>query len=529
MSAPPHLSRIAILVERDALSLWVMALAKALESRIGAEIAVVVSDLAGGSGEPAFGTLLNLETLVVRRGRACWSDRITPDCLGKYRQRAIGAADLIVDLTAAGVASPSIPILRPTFQDRLGEAGLAGLLLLGITPEIVVERMEPGGDAPRELVHGVASLEAAAGIGGGMEAVWSRLLLMLLAAIEKRGMVSPMREPPQKPARAVRRRDLVRYSARLLAATAARAAYRLCFHGPHWRIGWRITDAANDVWNRRDLAGVTWNVLRDPVDHFYADPFPFIRDGRRYIFFEALDHRTQKGIIACSVFGADGKPGPAVPIIEEPWHMSYPFVFEAEGATWMIPESSLSGEITLYRTTDFPLRWERHATLVDNVEAADATIVSHGGKLWMFAVTRQDIGGYSDTLAIWMADRLTGPWRPHGGNPVLIHDRLARPAGHMLHRDGALLRPVQDCRNGYGAGLGLARITRLDEEHFEQVVETWLKPGPGWPGRKLHTLNRFGDLEVIDGGVFRPKWESAARLIDRLYEPVSTTPQAVRA
>ncbi len=158
MSAPPHLSRIAILVERDALSLWVMALAKSLESRIGAEIAVVVSDLAGGSGEPAFGTLLNLETLVVRRGRACWSDRITPDCLGKYRQRAIGAADLIVDLTAAGVASPSIPILRPTFQDRLGEAGLAGLLLLGITPEIVVERMEPGGDAPRELVHGVASL-----------------------------------------------------------------------------------------------------------------------------------------------------------------------------------------------------------------------------------------------------------------------------------------------------------------------------------------------------------------------------------
>ncbi|OJU68999.1 MAG: hypothetical protein BGO05_23445 [Rhizobiales bacterium 63-7] len=506
-----------------------MALAKALESRIGAEIAVVVSDLAGGSGEPAFGTLLNLETLVVRRGRACWSDRITPDCLGKYRQRAIGAADLIVDLTAAGVASPSIPILRPTFQDRLGEAGLAGLLLLGITPEIVVERMEPGGDAPRELVHGVASLEAAAGIGGGMEAVWSRLLLMLLAAIEKCGMVSPMREPPQKPARAVRRRDLVRYSVRLLAATAARAAYRLCFHGPHWRIGWRITDAADDVWNRRDLAGVTWNVLRDPVDHFYADPFPFIRDGRRHIFFEALDHRTQKGIIACSVFGADGKPGPAVPIIEEPWHMSYPFVFEAEGATWMIPESSLSSEITLYRATDFPLRWERHATLVDNVEAADATIVSHGGKLWMFAVTRQDIGGYSDTLAIWMADRLTGPWRPHGGNPVLIHDRLARPAGHMLHRDGALLRPVQDCRNGYGAGLGLARITRLDEEHFEQVVETWLKPGPGWPGRKLHTLNRFGDLEVIDGGVFRPKWESAARLIDRLYEPVSTTPQPVRA
>jgi hypothetical protein len=69
----------------------------------------------------------------------------------------------------------------------------------------------------------------------------------------------------------------------------------------------------------------------------------------------------------------------------------------------------------------------------------------------------------------------------------------------VVQRNGALIRPFQDCRDGYGAALGLARITRLDDEAFEQQVETILRPGPLWPGRRLHTLNRAGSLECIDG------------------------------
>lgn len=517
--APP--ARIAILVERDALSAWVAILSRTLEECCAAETAVVLHSDGCESGEPAFTTLLSLERMILRRGRACWSDRITPDCLGRHRQAAIGDAGLIVDLTQAGISSPSIPILRPSFDGRQGEAGLAAALLMGGTPQIGLDYIAPGSDTPHEIMQGFASLEAAKGIGGSMEAVWSRLKPMLIAAISGKGMASAPHEDQLVRPRPLRRRDIARHGARLLAHIAARAAYRLCFHPGHWRIGWRLTGPQNDVWARRDLSGEPWNVLQDPVDHFYADPFPCIRDGKRVIFFEALEHKAQKGIIACSIFGDDGRPGPAIPVLEEPWHLSYPFVFEEDGQIWMIPEASLSGEITLYRATGFPLTWERHATLISGVEAGDATIVRHDGRLWMFAVVREGIGGYSDMLAIWTADRLEGPWLPHGDNPVLIHDRMARPAGQMIHRGGALYRPVQDCREGYGVGIGLARVTRLDDQCFRQEIETWLTPGPGWPGHKLHTLNRWGDLEVIDGAVLRPKWELAARFIDRLYEPAA--------
>ena len=69
----------------------------------------------------------------------------------------------------------------------------------------------------------------------------------------------------------------------------------------------------------------------------------------------------------------------------------------------MIPEASNSGRVILYRCVEFPRRWERAATLLKGIETADATIVQHGGLYYMMSVTREDIGGYSDTLAIHYA------------------------------------------------------------------------------------------------------------------------------
>jgi hypothetical protein len=120
------------------------------------------------------------------------------------------------------------------------------------------------------------------------------------------------------------------------------------------------------------------------------------------------------------------------------------------------------------------------------------------------------VGGYSDTLAIFHARDLFGPWRPHAGNPVLVDRASARPAGHFVNRNGQLWRPVQDCTQGYGNALALAEIIELTPESFRQRVHTRLRPGAFWPGRKLHTLNRAGRLEVIDGSRIQPKWSALA-------------------
>src|SRR5690606_1668261 len=234
--------------------------------------------------------------------------------------------------------------------------------------------------------------------------------------------------------------------------------------------------------------------------------FPLHHGGRDFIFFEDLDHKTDKGIISVSIFGEDGRPGAARPVLEEECHLSYPFLIERDGQVFMIPETSARREVAIYRAAEFPFRWEKLATLVSGVEAADATLFEHDGKWWMFAVTRDGVGGYSDTLAIWSAPDLFGPWKPHESNPVLVDDRSARPAGHVIRSGGALYRPVQDCRLRYGGALAIARIDRLDERAFAQTVEFTLGPDRHWPGRRLHTLNHNGRLEVIDGEAPRLKW-----------------------
>ena len=65
--------------------------------------------------------------------------------------------------------------------------------------------------------------------------------------------------------------------------------------------------------------------------------------------------------------------------------------------------------------------------------------------------------------------------------------------------DGRIFLPVQDGTETYGGGLGLRELIKLDSSDVEfgpvsTVMEASLKAPAS-----IHTLNRAGRLEVIDG------------------------------
>ncbi len=461
--------------------------------------------------------LLALEGTLARRGRDALFDRTVSRPADWWDAR--DAVDVLIDCSGdedAGRGAPVAPVLRPLFDGQPSEAALISALLAGALPEIAVV------DGRRCLASGRPSGEAGGGLTGGLDAVLSRAMVLI------EGLVAAPRRPEPRPVPEIRRhapRHPGSVLLRGLSRDAARAAYRLCVLTPHWRVGWRHNDGPG-VLERRDLDGPAWRTLPDAGHRFLADPFPVAWRGREVIFAEELDHRTGKGSIA-AVEIAGGVPRPAITVLEEPWHLSYPFLIEEDGQLYMVPEASLSGEVALYRCLDFPARWERCATLLGEIEAADATIFRHGGRHWMTAVTRDGRGGYSDILRIWHAPALLGPWEEHGLRPVAVDAGTARPAGAVVASDGHLWRPFQDCAEGYGRALGLARIDRLDPDHFNETVVARLRPGPRWPGRRIHTLNRAGRLECIDGSATMPRlpalrpW-AAARLRPRpgsLKEP----------
>jgi hypothetical protein len=262
-------------------------------------------------------------------------------------------------------------------------------------------------------------------------------------------------------------------------------------------VGWRFV-SDSDVIDLRAHPQGGWRELPDDGRRFYADPFPVAENGHNYLFVEDFAHRLGRGVISVVEFDHSGPVGKPRPVLDTGSHLSYPFVFKHLGDMWMVPESSTAGTIDLYRAQPFPDRWVKEATLVSGLAASDATLFQHNGRWWMLATVR-DGGASSDVLYVWWANNLLGPWQAHRRNPLLVDIGTARPAGRVVTRCGKLIRPFQDCRQGYGRALGLAEITRLDDEEFTQRVDTVLQPGPLWPGRRLHTLNRAGRLECIDG------------------------------
>jgi hypothetical protein len=453
-------------------------------------------------------TLLALERLVVRGSRETLCDPL-PSIEGAFF--GLDHPDIVVDLTGgrAGEATAAMT-LRPLYDGDPSETAMIGALMAGRAPEISIER------APGQIVcAGFPSLEAADGLTGGMEAVYSRVAILLDEALRAPEKSAPR---PRFEARYASSIAYARRGAKNLAMQFARALYHLCCYAPHWRVGWRIHNGPG-VLERGRLDGPKWNVLADPGRRFFADPFPVTHNGRTYLFFEDLDHRIGKGIISAVEFGPHGPIGEIFPVLEEPWHLSYPFLIATEGQLWMIPESSKSGQVTLYRCVDFPGRWERCAALLENIEAADATVFVHDGLFYMMSAVREDLGGFSDTLVIHHAPALLGPWTEHALRPALIDASAARPAGKVVRTQGALWRPVQDCAQGYGHALRIARIDQLDPERFQQTFVARVGSGPQWPGGRLHTLNRVGALEVLDGVKLNPKFAPLRALLESRQEP----------
>jgi len=268
-------------------------------------------------------------------------------------------------------------------------------------------------------------------------------------------------------------------------------------------VGWRLVDGPG-VADLGRLPDSGWQTLADDGLHFYADPFPVVVGGRTHLFVEDFDHRLGRGVISVVELDDRGPLDTPRPVLEHDVHLSYPMVLADGGELWMIPETSGAGRVELHRAVRFPDKWVLEAVLLDDVVASDATAFRHGDRWWLMATVHTG-GSFSDALHVWHAPSLRGPWTAHVANPVLLDIAGARPAGHVVHRNGRLLRPAQDGSSGYGGALTLAEVVRLDPTTFEQRLVARIAPGPQWPGSRLHTLNRAGRLEVIDGSARSPR------------------------
>ena len=233
---------------------------------------------------------------------------------------------------------------------------------------------------------------------------------------------------------------------------------------------------------------------------FLADPFGLWRGGLLHVFVETYDYRVRIGAIEVLTYDPDLNLRARAPALAEPWHLSYPQVFEAEGETWMLPEAHRSGALTLYRAIDFPTRWEpAHRIALDHVPV-DATPVWHDGLWWLFYTSASREPDKMSALHIAHAERLAGPWHAHPLNPVRVDPASARPGGTARVIDGMVVLPVQDCARTYGGAIRPLRFPVLTPERVEMAIDDAITAPAAFAPyvEGLHTLSAAGEVTLVD-------------------------------
>jgi hypothetical protein len=433
---------------------------------------------------------MELERAIYGIGAGRAVDRIQASELESLLTKAeADRCDVVIDLIGDGSAAPEcVRVLTPLFNGVPGEIGAIAAVLSENAVWIDVCDSAFAASPLRArpaMVDRQVLLKA-------LDGVLSRAIDLVLKALSRSNLeervgaegIVQTRTSPTASHLVIARvaKILVRKSVGLIGSIAAR------------RRSWVVAHRSDGDASLLDQRRATFSILSDDNKRFYADPFPFEYNGRFYLFVEEYPYATARGCIAVASVDEDGRVSRPRVIIEEPYHLSYPFVFKRDEQIWMVPESGAAGRVDLYRAVHFPYCWRREGSILEGVAAYDATLGQHGDLLWMMTVTKRWKSTSWDQLSLFHSRDLLGPWRAHHQNPILIDSEQSRSAGAMFMRHGKLMRPVQDCSQRYGGATAICLVHILNEMEFHQTIVGRVECG----ALGCHTYNRSGRLEVID-------------------------------
>ena len=230
--------------------------------------------------------------------------------------------------------------------------------------------------------------------------------------------------------------------------------------------------------------------VTDVPAKFVADPF-LVREGDTWnLFFEVYNNNTQQGDLAVATSRNTWIWDYESIILDEPFHLSYPYVFKWQNEYFLIPESYEDNSIRLYQADDFPAKWSYVKTLVEGRDYVDNSIVFYKDKWWLFSSVTSN-----DTLYLHYADSLTGPWKEHPHSPIVTGDvHKSRPSGRLLIYENKLYRFTMDIDPPVGTHQVMAyEITEISSETYieklAQETPVVMPSGSGWNGQAMHQID----------------------------------------
>ncbi len=253
-----------------------------------------------------------------------------------------------------------------------------------------------------------------------------------------------------------------------------------------------------------------FQVMKPDFRRWYADPIPFFYKGKYYVFMEVFDKAKNKGYIGLSSFNTEGKLKKPIKIIEEPFHMSFPNVFEYKGEIYMVPECSAAEQIRIYKMENENIyKWSLYYAFEGEKNITDiAVYVGKDLNLFFLASRVNTDNLYQSRLELFKIVELENI------NNICMH-RLwkqkeytysVRNGGNFIHKE-ELIRVVQhSSKDVYGKFITLNKVSRLNETGIQEEVIRKISPADirisltpfiyrTWG---LHTFGSVETLEIVD-------------------------------
>ena len=142
----------------------------------------------------------------------------------------------------------------------------------------------------------------------------------------------------------------LRYVISTIRTLSCKAYWKLMARNYRWGVAYQFVENWDEV--------TLWlsTRIKNPPNHFLADPFIWHRDGSHYCFVEDYNYKTDFGCISVYEITKDGHKELGV-ALKESFHLSYPFLLESNGELYMCPETSQSNSIRLYKCINSQLEF----------------------------------------------------------------------------------------------------------------------------------------------------------------------------
>ncbi len=234
-------------------------------------------------------------------------------------------------------------------------------------------------------------------------------------------------------------------------------------------------------------SAVMWraNIIPNPPNRYLADPFVIKFDERVCCFVEDYNYENQRGCISAYELNGDCQTSLGNVIIE-PFHMSFPYLFEFENKLFMCPETCENRDIRIYECIKYPDQWRFVMSIMEDVSASDSMIFFQNKTWWLMTnIDSANVGDHCSELHIFSAATpLTKEWFPHSKNPVLFDSKFARNGGILRDKDNFYRVYQSQGFDMYGKSSGIKRIISLSKNDYIEEDFAAIEPNffPGIEG-----------------------------------------------